>query len=388
MNTAVSEFVAQLAAKDVRLRAENGRLQVDSPDGAMTVELREELAARKAELLSYLDAPSKAVSAADDSPAGNVPIDRAFAFPTAWVAARLPGEPGLIKIPDACTAEVEATAAALRVNSAELTSLGPADFAMPECRALMSRVRTELDDGLGFVILDRLDIDGLGVDIARRIYWLLAAMVGRPVAQRQDGAMHFDVTDLGKRSMRAVSTRDEMNYHTDNSFNVAPPHYVGLLCIQTAKSGGISEIVSLTAAHDLLRERRPDLLERCYRPYMFDRQREHDPSEPKFIRKPIFENHDGRLAGRISRFHIRIGHALSGVPLDAEGEEAMEALETILNEPGMAQEFRFEQGQIQIIDNRRLGHKRTGFEDWDSPDRKRRLMRLWLRDTGLTVYNG
>jgi alpha-ketoglutarate-dependent taurine dioxygenase len=66
----------------------------------------------------------------------------------------------------------------------------------------------------------------------------------------------------------------------------------------------------------------------------------------------------------------------------------MAAMEAIMNEPGMGQEFWFEPGQIQIIDNRRIGHKRTAFSDWPEPERKRRLVRLWLRDSGRPFYNG
>jgi len=50
--------------------------------------------------------------------------------------------------------------------------------------------------------------------------------------------------------------------------------------------------------------------------------------------------------------------------------------------------FQFEPGQIQLIDNRALGHKRTAFRDWPEAERKRLLVRLWLRDRGSRAYNG
>ena len=61
---------------------------------------------------------------------------------------------------------------------------------------------------------------------------------------------------------------------------------------------------------------------------------------------------------------------------------------SILNAPGMAARFTFQPGQVQLIDNRALGHKRTGFRDWPDPERKRLLIRLWLRDRGSRAYNG
>jgi hypothetical protein len=74
---------------------------------------------------------------------------------------------------------------------------------------------------------------------------------------------------------------------------------------------------------------------------------------------------------------------------DAELEtlriHALEALEEAMRAPGQALNFHFEPGQIQFVNNRLLGHRRTGFRDWPEPDRKRLLVRLWLRDWGRPV---
>jgi len=52
---AVSDLLKQLQALDVRIWAEDDRLRLDAPKGALTPELREALAARKAEILTYLN---------------------------------------------------------------------------------------------------------------------------------------------------------------------------------------------------------------------------------------------------------------------------------------------------------------------------------------------
>ena len=41
----------------------------------------------------------------------------------------------------------------------------------------------------------------------------------------------------------------------------------------------------------------------------------------------------------------------------------------------MYKEFQFEAGQIQFLNNRVIGHKRTSFEDWPNKDKKRHLCR-------------
>ena len=106
------------------------------------------------------------------------------------------------------------------------------------------------------------------------------------------------------------------------------------------------------------------------------------------LRHPLFEYDGVKLTGRLSRFQVRNGHALAALPLDAEGDAALEALDTIMKTPRFNREFFFERGQIQIIDNRRLGHRRTGFRDFPEAERKRHLVRLWLREQGRRFYNG
>ena len=103
---------------------------------------------------------------------------------------------------------------------------------------------------------------------------------------------------------------------------------------------------------------------------------------------PMFEDKDGRLVARLSHFQVKNGQRLAGVPLDAQGAAAIEAFEAILNQPGLAARFQFQPGQMQLIDNRALGHKRTAFRDWPEPERKRLLVRLWLRDSGSRAYGG
>jgi alpha-ketoglutarate-dependent taurine dioxygenase len=103
---------------------------------------------------------------------------------------------------------------------------------------------------------------------------------------------------------------------------------------------------------------------------------------------PMLESEEGRLVARLSRFQVKNGYKIAGVELDPQGAAALEAFEAILNAPGMAARFQFEPGQMQLIDNRAVGHKRTAFRDWPEPERKRLLIRLWLRDRGGRAYSG
>jgi len=313
-----------------------------------------------------------------------------FTGPIAWTRDSLSEGDGFVRLSPECLRELDAAVAELRANPLPILATAPDLFDLPACRELMGQVAATLRDSVGFAIVDRLPLDRYSRDEAVTLYWLLASMIARPVAQKWSGRMIYDVTDSGKppgNGVRPDLTNVEQNFHTDNSYNLCPPHYLGLFCLQTAKAGGISRIISFPAAHNALR-RHPQLLARLYQPFHFDRQREHAPGDAMTTCHPLFAMEGGELVARLSRYQVRNGYALAGEALDAEGAAALDALEDILDDPAMWKDFHFQSGQMQFLDNRRLGHKRTAFEDYPEPERKRRLVRLWLRDSGRPFYNG
>ncbi|MFZ5783150.1 MAG: TauD/TfdA family dioxygenase [Pseudomonadota bacterium] len=308
-----------------------------------------------------------------------------------WRGDTLPAGAGRVALPAKVERELDRVVEILVRDPLPLLLLRPEEFELAAAREFMRTVRRALDEGPGFAIVDRLPVERWPQDAARKVWWLLASLVARPVAQKWDGTSIYDVTDLGRppgNGVRPDVTNVEQNFHTDNSYNHVPPHYVGLLCLRTAMEGGVSGIVSFATAHEAMRARHPELLPRLYRPFYFDRQREHAPGDVMTTFHPMFEERDGRLVARLSRFQVTNGQRIAGVPLDNEGAAALEAFEAILNEPGIAARFQFEPGQMQLIDNRALGHRRTAFTDWPEPERKRLLVRLWLRDSGSRAYNG
>jgi len=318
-------------------------------------------------------------------------INHDFTGSIAWRGDALGAEEGVVRPDQACLAELDAVVKEIRANPLPTLMMTPDLFDLPACRAMMAAANKEIREGLGFVIIDRLPIDDYTRDEAVALYWLLSSMIARPVAQSWDGKMIYDVRDKGKppgNGVRPDVTNVRQNFHTDNSYNLCAPHFLGLLCLQTAKSGGISRLISFAAAHNEMRRRHPDLLRRLYKPFYFDRQREHAPDDVMTTYHPMFENHDGELVARLSHRQVVYGYELEGKELDSEGKAALDAFETILNEASMWKDFFFESGQIQLLDNRRCGHCRTGFEDYPEPERRRHLVRLWLRDSGRTFYHG
>jgi alpha-ketoglutarate-dependent taurine dioxygenase len=77
-----------------------------------------------------------------------------------------------------------------------------------------------------------------------------------------------------------------------------------------------------------------------------------------------------------------------GEPVDDEGAAALAALLDLFDDDALSADFDLEPGQLQFVDNRVLGHARTEFHDHPEPDRRRHLVRLWLREAGRRAYPG
>jgi alpha-ketoglutarate-dependent taurine dioxygenase len=317
-------------------------------------------------------------------------FDKDLTGPSAWTAADLSDDDWRVPVPDACLAELDGAIAALRKNPLPTVLLDPTDFALDACRKLTRRVRDILENGVGFAVLDRLRLSGLSDDESKTLYWLLSNMVSRVVAGAWDGRMLHDVVDtrqkLGLR-VRGDLTNQEIQWHTDNGFSCTPDH-IGLLCIRAAPEGGANRIASLHAAHDLMRDRHPDLLARLYEPFYWNRMGEHHPDDTPVNRFPYFEHDGTRLRGRFNRRIVHAGYELAGEPFDEAGRAAVAAFCEVLDDPALSAGFTLEAGQVAYMNNRVVAHHRTAFVDADAPDMRRHLVRIYMRDQGPRSYLG
>ncbi|HWD56995.1 MAG TPA: TauD/TfdA family dioxygenase [Stellaceae bacterium] len=319
-------------------------------------------------------------------------IDHRIDGPSAWKRADISEEDFRVRLSPACLDEIRRVVDEIRAHPLPTILRSPADFDMTNCHAAMAEVRRILKEGVRFAVVDRLPVEEMAKDEAETIYWLLSSMICRPVAQKLDGTMIYNVWDTGKQALpgsgvRPDSTNIEIRFHIDNAYNTTPPEMVGLLCLQTAKSGGVSRILSFHSVHNQLLARHKELLRRLYQPFWFDRQREFFPGEPETFSAPVFTIAD-ELQARFSVHQINSGYAMQGAPVDNEGAAALAATLEIFEDPDISIDFAFRPGEIQFVDNRTLGHSRTEYDDWPEPERRRHLVRLWLRDHGRRAYTG
>jgi alpha-ketoglutarate-dependent taurine dioxygenase len=319
-------------------------------------------------------------------------IEHRIEAASAWKRADISEADFRVKLDASCLDEIRRVVDEIRAHPLPTILRSPADFDMTNCHAAMAEVRRILKHGVRFAVVDRLPVEELSKAEAEAVYWLLASMVARPVAQKLDGTMIYDVHDTGKQALpgsgvRPDKTNIEIRFHIDNAYNTTPPEIVGLLCLKTAKSGGVSRVLSFHTVHNELLARHPELLPRLYRPFWFDRQKEFFDGDPETFAAAVFEDGE-ELRSRFSAHQINGGYKMRGEALDNEGAAALAATLDIFEEPDLSIDFEFQPGEIQFVDNRTLGHSRTEFEDWPDPEHRRHLVRLWLRDHGRRAYTG
>ncbi len=311
---------------------------------------------------------------------------------SAWTREDLYPTDWLIPFSEACVAELDEAIQIVEQLAQPVQSLTLNTFPnLTACRQVMAQVKTKLRQQTGLAIIDRIPVERYSPEQNRAIYWLLGQMLGRIVDQKWTGTSLYDVKDSGKAlgyGVRRSITNLGQPFHTDGPWLSLPPKIVSLFCLQTAEAGGKSLLVSLTTAHNQMQQRYPDLLKRLYQPFVWDRQAEHGPDDQPVSAHPVFEYDGHDLAARYYDDYIRKGYNLAGDSLDATGQEALDALQSIVNNPENSVEFRIETGQIQYINNRQFAHARTQFTDNKTASIERHLIRCWYRNEGMAQLEG
>lgn len=275
-------------------------------------------------------------------------------------------------------AEVEAATRALVARDADIAVLKPQDFPLPTLgRKLRSRVDDEVLSGRGFLLLRGLPVERWSMRESATAFFGLGAHLGSARSQNGKGHVLGHVQDLGMDvndpNVRIYQTHVRQTYHTDSC------DIVGLLCLKTAKSGGLSALVSSTTIFNEMHRRRPDLLKLLFQPIATDRRGEVPEGQKPFFEIPVFNWHQGYLTAIYQRQYIDSAQRFPEAPrLTPAMVEALDLFDELANDPALNTFMEFKPGDVQLVHNHTMLHDRTGFDDWPEPERRRHLLRLWL----------
>jgi alpha-ketoglutarate-dependent taurine dioxygenase len=269
-----------------------------------------------------------------------------------------------------------------RNGSRPVTELRASGALREACAEDLRSARAALEEGRGFAIITPGRPDRFAPRDLSAVYWLVGHCLGRPLEQNVQGTLLYDVRDAGqdvRYGARFSVTSAESTFHTDNSFGAEVLDYVGLLCLNTAKSGGESQVVSGYSVLEALRAEDADALAVLRRPFHFDRRGGVRPGEEPTVRFPVVAGDGPDLLIRYLRYWIEVGQEKAGQPLTAAQTKALDVLDRVAAERRLRVEFMLRPGDMFFINNRWILHNRTGFEDHAEPERKRHYVRLWLR---------
>jgi hypothetical protein len=240
--------------------------------------------------------------------------------------------------------------------------------------------RHELTEGSGLLLLRGFPIERYSVEDWELIFLGLGAHFGEPVSQSNLGDRVGHVINVGgqDRRERAYRNNRELTLHTDRC------DYIGMLCLQKAKQGGVSSYASALTVHNEIAASRPELLEPLYAGYRLHRFGEQPAGEPVVTdtRIPVFSIADGCPNVIYIRGYIELAVQEGFYSLDELEREALDYFDEIANRPDVRLDLMLEPGEATFTNNCVLLHRRSAFEDHEDPRRRRHLLRLWLVDRG------
>jgi hypothetical protein len=302
--------------------------------------------------------------------------------PAAWKAGDFGPEAWVHTLTQGEVDEVVAAATAVATQGGDLAMLREADFSLPTLAPRLAEIlREDVLGGRGFAVIRGLNPAGLDRRQCAAAFLGLGVHLGNLRPQNAKGHILGHVKDLGRAASdptaRLYQTHERQTFHTDSC------DVVGLMCLQPAKAGGRSSLVSSVTIYNEMRRERPDLALCLFQPIETDRRGEQAPGQAPFFTIPVFNWSEGHFAAIYQRQYIDSARRFAQVPALTDLQVgALDLLDRLANDARLNLEIDFQPGDIQLVNNHVLFHDRTAFEDWPQPERRRHLLRLWLAPPG------
>ncbi|HKE17772.1 MAG TPA: TauD/TfdA family dioxygenase [Kofleriaceae bacterium] len=302
--------------------------------------------------------------------------------PAAWYGpATAAREDWIVALEPGHVDEIDRAVRSAAARAGDIAGMTRADFPLPTVAPVLADALRELLHGRGFALLRGLPVERMSRRDAAIAFFGIGTHLGGARAQNASGHLLGHVIDAGLSSrdphVRIYQTSERQTYHTDSCDVVA------LMCMATARRGGLSTLVSSTTIFNEMRRRRPDLLAHLLQPIATDRRGEVPAGMRPWFEIPVFSWHEGHLTALYHRPYIDSAQRFPEAPrLGAAQIAALDLFDELTNDPALHLHMEFRPGDVQLVHNHTVLHDRTAFEDWDEPARRRHLLRLWLACPG------
>jgi len=222
------------------------------------------------------------------------------------------------------------------------------DFPLPQFSQHLQKMSQKLLHGIGVEVIRGLPIQSYSLEFAAAIFCGLGAHLGSARSQNAAGHILGHVRDIGADpndpNARIYQTNARQSFHTDSADVVA------LMCLQDAKEGGDSLLVSAETIYNEMRATRPDLLSLLFDPIATDRRGEVPEGMKPYMTIPPLSWHDGRLTVFYQRQYIDSAQRFpDAMRLTPEHIEALDYFDELANDPDLHIKMRLIPGDMQFV---------------------------------------
>ncbi|OBT63528.1 hypothetical protein VE03_07050 [Pseudogymnoascus sp. 23342-1-I1] len=276
--------------------------------------------------------------------------------------------------------EIEAATRSFEAQNFQLADVSRSTFPLPLLAASLSKVRDEVVNGIGFVVLRGLPVKNWTTRQASMVYLGIGSYFGPRLSQNGQGHVLGHIKDLSEGKEvdgggRIYRTHNAQTYHSDEA------DIVGLLCLEKAMSGGESQVVSSHHIFNILQKRRPDIMEQlCIPQWFYDRKGEKSEGQEEWMRTPGYYYYADKLSMKWDSYYVGALQRFWECDLlpryTEKQQEVLRVVENLCHELSM--EMMLQVGDIQLVANTHNLHARSAYLDDNDSGNKRWLQRLWI----------
>ena len=234
----------------------------------------------------------------------------------------------------------------------------------------------ELENGTGII---RIHAEDFLKNVSDPTTWFLdwCKQIGTPVSQSANGDLILSVRNesFGKNDSRTrgPNTNKKLSFHTDRCDVIA------FLCLMPAKNGGENQVIESQVIEKIIQLERPELHSILKQKYPLKRHSVDSANEKPYVMQPIFSECQGYFACSYLRVLIDRADSDKNCPsLSKEQRDAIKFLDEVCERKELQLRFTMKRGDILLLNNWTLLHRRTAFKDYQDPKMRRHLLRVWL----------
>ena len=243
--------------------------------------------------------------------------------------------------------ELEVAAEQFQQSGQSIGTMNKSQFSLPIFGKKLAALKTQLIHGLGFTIIRGLPIKKYSEKKAATIFFGIGTHIGNARSQNAKGHVLGQVRNMGLDStdpkVRLYQTNERQTFHTDSC------DVVGLLCVQPAKEGGLSLLVSASTIFNEMHKKRPDLLALLLQPIATDRRGEVPEGLLPYLLIPVFNHYQQKITPFYQRQYIDSAQRFANAPrLTPQHIEALDLFDTLCNDADLHLTMMLEQGDMQL----------------------------------------